>query len=156
MIVDRLDNWKMYFTGADWEMVADFLASLHKGTAEGEYPLKGDEIFARVMSYETRDPEKAALEAHRRYIDIQSVLEGGEGIAWHETDGLNVLNSYDRDKDVEFFKSPAIFPVRIDVTQGYFAAFFPHDAHMPQLNVKGLPLRVKKVVVKIKASLYSK
>ena len=108
-----------------------------------------------MLSYETREPHQAALEAHRRYIDIQTVLFGGEGIAWHPAGCLEVREAYDAGKDVEFYSSPAQFPSRLDVTPGYFVALFPHDAHMPQLELSGLPSWVKKVVVKVNTSLYT-
>jgi YhcH/YjgK/YiaL family protein len=154
MIADKLENWNMYFTGKTWIIVADFLASLHKETPDGEYPIKGEDVFARVMSYETREPDEARLEGHRSYIDIQSVLDGGEGIAWHPTGNLEVSEAYDAEKDVEFYRTPAQFPARVDVQPGYFVALFPHDAHMPQLRVSGMPPWVKKVVVKVDISLY--
>jgi YhcH/YjgK/YiaL family protein len=154
MIADKLENWNLYFTGAEWTIVAVFLASLHEGTPEGEYPLKGKEIFARVMSYETRNPDEARLEGHRSYIDIQSVLDGGEGIAWCPTGNLETVEAYEAGMDVEFYVSPAQFPARVDVRPGYFVALFPHDAHMPQLRVSGMPSWVKKVVVKVDVSLY--
>lgn len=145
----------MYFTGDDWKIVADFLDSLHKDTPEGEYHLKGKEIFARVMSYNTRQINEARLEGHRTYIDIQAVIDGAEGIAWHHTADLETHETYDTEKDVEFFHPPAHFSARIDVLPGYFVALFPHDAHMPQLQVTGMPPLVKKVVVKVDVSLYS-
>lgn len=154
MIVDKLENWGLYFKGADWGIVTNFLASLDKDTPEGEYALKGREIFARVMSYETRGPDKAALESHRSYIDIQSVLDGGEGIAWHPTGNLRPRDAYDEAKDVVFYIPPEKFPARVDVRPGYFVALFPHDAHMPQLQVPGMPSLVKKVVVKVQTELY--
>lgn len=154
MIVDKLENWELYFKGAEWEIVANFLASLSKETPEGEYALKGREIFARVMSYETRSPDKAVLESHRNFIDIQSVLDGGEGIAWHPIESLVIRDAYSEEKDVEFYFSPENLPARVDVRPGYFVALFPHDAHMPQLQVPGMPSLVKKVVVKVQTDLY--
>lgn len=154
MIVDRLENWKMYFAGSDWEIIARFLASLNSNAPDGEYPLKGDLIFARVMSYETHNPDQVKFEAHRSYIDIQSVLVGGEGITWHPVDRLKVSEMYDVDKDVEFYLAPENSPVQVSVSPGYFVALFPHDAHMPQLKVGGRPPWVKKVVVKVHTDLY--
>ena len=155
MIVDKLENWGHYFKGGNWELVSAFLSSLSEDTPDGEYPLRGNEIFARVMRYETREPDTAALESHRAYIDIQAVLVGAEGIAWHHTSGLEIRDEYDAGKDVEFHVSPAVFPARVDVYPGYFVALFPHDAHMPQLRVNGMPSWVKKVVVKVAVSLRS-
>ena len=74
MIVDRLENWEKYHFGKDWKTAFEFLMSLTSDIKDGEYPLKGKEIFALVMSYETRDSGKAVREAHRKYVDIQTVI----------------------------------------------------------------------------------
>lgn len=154
MIVDRLEKWGLYFSGAEWLSAFDFLVSLGAETPEGEYPIMGDKIFARVMSYETRTVADCSLEAHHEYIDLQAVLIGAEGIAWHPVENLLICDSYDPVKDVEFYLPPKTFPVKVDVTPGLFVALFPNDAHMPQLQVDTMPHWVKKVVVKVHVSLH--
>lgn len=149
-----MDKWSLYFAGSDWKKIADFLTSLDENSAEGEYALKGDEIFARVMSYETRRPDEVVFETHVRYIDIQSVLAGVEGIAWCPMRNLLMRTPYDLGKDVEFYDTPETMPLKVDVKPGTFVALFPHDAHMPQLKVAGMSEWVKKVVVKVRTSLY--
>lgn len=153
MVVDSLQNWNLYFSSEDWSMVATFLTSLSSETPEGDYPLKGREIFAKVMGYETRGVETARFESHREYIDIQSVLVGSEGIAWHTAQTLKVSDHYDSNNDIEFYATPEVIPARVDVFPGYFVALYPHDAHMPQLRVDENTPWVKKVVVKIAVAL---
>lgn len=154
MIIDKIENLGLYFAGSEWNTIADFLANLDKDTPEGEYVIRQNEIFARVMSYETLNQDKGTLEAHREYIDIQTVLIGAEGIAWHPSESLEISQLYDDEKDVEFYLTPESLPARVDVTPGNFVALFPHDAHMPQLRVHGFQSRVKKIVVKIHMTLY--
>jgi len=153
MIVDSMERWGRYFDGPAWEAVAEFLGSLTPETPEGEYRLQGGEIFARVMSYGTRAVAEGALEAHRTYLDVQAVLCGAEGIAWHPAGGLEVRQAYDAAGDVEFYHTPELLPARVEVFPGTFVALFPEDAHMPQLQVAGMPGQVKKVVVKVPVSL---
>ncbi|NCP77607.1 MAG: DUF386 domain-containing protein [Desulfuromonadales bacterium] len=154
MIVDNMEKWGTYFSGQAWNAVADFLATLNENSAEGEYPIIGDLIFARVMTYETKSWGEAAFEAHRNYIDIQVVLSGAEGIAWHSAKELDVIKPYHSETDVEFYVTPKTSPARVDVHPGIFVALFPHDAHMPQLKVDGTPERVKKVVVKVRKHIF--
>ncbi len=153
MIVDRLDNWDSYFFGDVGNKVFEFLMSLTPDTEEGERHLQGDDIFARIMSYETRPPEAAVLEAHRKYVDIQTVLTGAEGFEWFPTDGLSTDIPYDESKDAEFYKRPHSGPARIDVYPGIFVVFSPQDAHMPTLMVGDTAELIKKVVVKVKTEL---
>ena len=155
MIVDRLDNWQSCFTGEEMRTVFTYLLALDATVEEGEYPLVDDRIFARVMSYWTKEVKDCALEAHRDYVDIQIVLSGAEGMEWVPTRGLQVKKAYDAASDVEFFLPPVQSLARVDVYPGIFALFFPEDAHMPQIAVNGTPELIKKVVVKIKREVFA-
>ena len=154
MIIDRLENWDNYFSGTTWRCVFDFLRTLHPDAAEKEYPLQGNDVFARVISYETKSPDTAVLEAHRKYIDIQMMIQGIECIKWFPVKALKVGVHYDMIKDVEFFHHPLYCPARVDLCPETFIALFPHDAHMTQLMCGNIPRVVKKVVVKVKRELY--
>ncbi|OVE73970.1 hypothetical protein BVX94_02110 [bacterium B17] len=74
MIFDKVENWQVYGNGEIWKTAFQFLLTLNEDTEDGEYPLLGKEMFARVMSYETKKPEDAVLEGHKKYIDIQSSI----------------------------------------------------------------------------------
>ncbi len=153
MIVDRLENWNSYPFGLAWQQAFDFLRSLKAEVAEAEYPIQGSDIFARVMSYNTRTPQEAVLEAHQKYIDIQTTLVAAEGIEWFPLDKLEIKTPYEAAKDVAFYHRPRPGSARVEVYPGSFVALFPHDAHMPQLIVDNAPGHVKKVVVKINVAL---
>jgi YhcH/YjgK/YiaL family protein len=155
MIIDTLDNWRFYPFGPAWQTAFEFLASLTPGTANGEYPLQDEQIFARVMSYPTQLPETAVLEAHRRYIDIQTTLVGAEGIEWFPAPSLAIKTAYDPANDVVLYHRPGPAPARVDVFPGTFVLLFPHDAHMPGLMVGGKAEEIKKVVVKVAVDLLS-
>ena len=149
MIVDRLENWEKYHFGKNWKTAFEFLMSLTPDIKDGEYPLRGKEIFALVMSYETRGSEKAVLEAHRKYVDIQTVISGRERIEWFPANILLTDIKYDESKDAEFYNYSDNCPAKIDIYPGTFAALFPQDAHMPSIMVGDSPELIKKVVVKL-------
>ncbi len=153
MIVDCLENWKIYPYGAAWKSTFEFLMTLTPNAEEKKYPLQGDDIYAMVMSYETRTPETAVLETHRKYLDIQAVLDGGEVMEWFPTGGLAVNKPYEESKDVEFYHHPNSSFARMNVFPGIFVALFPHDAHMPSLMIGNTPESIKKVVVKVNVKL---
>jgi len=153
MIIDKLENWEFYHFGPAWKLTFDFLKSLTPDSIEKKYTLQGDDIFAYVMSYETKEPELAKLEAHQKYVDIQAVLIGSEGFEWFTKNGLEVDVLYDKSKDVEFFKRSCPGTARVNIAPDSFVMFYPQDAHMPALIVDGKSEFIKKVVVKIKADL---
>ncbi|OGQ87046.1 MAG: hypothetical protein A2512_06585 [Deltaproteobacteria bacterium RIFOXYD12_FULL_56_24] len=149
MIVDRLANYKCYPFGKAWQLAFDFLTSLKHDAEEKKYHLQGDDLFAMVMSYETRSPETSELETHRKYLDIQAVLSGEEVIGWCQAGALEIDTPYDAARDVELYKHPAQGLLRVDLFPGNFMALFPHDAHMPSLMTQQMPVFTKKVVLKM-------
>jgi len=154
MIVDRLENCGKYDFGEAWKYAFDFLTSLDGDAEERKYRIRGDDIYASVMSYETKDPgPDDVLEAHRTYVDIQVVLGPPEGIEWAPIEGLDTVTEYDESRDVVFFSRALPGPGRINVYPGTFVVLFPQDAHRAQFVVDGTAEKIKKVVIKIRADL---
>jgi len=153
MIVDRLENWARYFSGAGMKTAFEFLQSLDAEAEVKQVPLQGDEVYAMVVEYETRGPEDAVLETHRKYVDIQVMLAGRERLEWFPVEGLAVRTPYDADKDVTFYDRHGTGPTGVDMAPGLFVALFPEDAHMPSLMTGSRPAPVKKAVVKITCDL---
>ena len=153
MIVDRLQHYKSYPFGKAWQLAFDFIMSLDHDVEAKKYPLQGDDIFAIVMDYETRYPENAVLESHRKYMDIQSVITGEEGMGWCQVDELQIDTPYDSCRDAQFYKQPEQGLLRLSLYPGNFVALFPHDAHIASLMTQQLPVLTKKVVVKVNVNL---
>lgn len=153
MIIDKLENSAMYNFGEAWSVAFEFLSSLTPDSEDKKYTIQGDDIFAIVMSYKTTEPEKAILESHREYVDIQSVITGGECFECSFRDTLTVDVPYDASKDVEFYKRLTPGHTRVNVLPGTFVMLYPHDAHMAGLMIDDKEEVVKKVVVKIRAEL---
>jgi biofilm protein TabA len=112
--------------------------------APGRYPIIGDELFAIVEQVPAKSKEMAKLEAHRRYIDIQLVLDGDEAMGWKPlADCLNPLAEHSVEKDIRFFHdAPASW---VAVPPGHFCIFFPEDAHAPLVGSG----QIRKVIFKV-------
>jgi biofilm protein TabA len=112
--------------------------------ASGRHGIAGDDLFAIVEQAPGKTREMAKLEAHRKYIDIQLVLEGVDEMGWKPlADCLNPVSDYSAGKDIQFFRdAPASW---VAVPPGHFCIFFPEDAHAPLVSV-GV---VRKVILKI-------
>jgi len=149
MIVDRLQNYRYYPFGKAWQMAFAFLLALPPDAEEKKYPLQGDDLFAIVMRYTTGAAEKAEIESHRKYLDIQSVISGEEGIGWCQTEELEIDTPYNPMQDAVLYKHPEHGLQRVNLFPGNFMALFPHDAHMPSLMTREVPVFTKKVVVKV-------
>ena len=102
MVFDTLDNLPLYRSAHPGLVhVIAFLASrdLHElKTGRIELP---DGITAIVDEYETRQAGEKCTECHRRFIDIQIVIDGVEqaGVA-HRKD-CSTKAAYDDEKDFE-------------------------------------------------------
>jgi YhcH/YjgK/YiaL family protein len=106
----------------------------------------GDGIFVLFQERETYPEKERKYEAHKKYIDIQYVLEGDEIITYRDIKGMPVKIPYDSDKDIMFFDGSAPGSPLL-MTPGYFAIFFPHDAHKPLVTYQSNSVR--KIVLKI-------
>lgn len=148
MIVDKMDKWGTYFEGETWKAAFEFLQTLGPDSEPGKYVIDGANLYAGVDAYTTKEMEECLFEGHRKYIDIQVLLEGIEFIDWAPKSELDSKIPYDDDGDCEFFDDPDLVGGRILLRPGLFAVFFPEDGHMPQTCVEQ-PSKVKKVVVKV-------
>jgi biofilm protein TabA len=112
--------------------------------APGRYPITGDELFAIVEQVPGRAREAAKLECHRKYIDIQLVLEGTDEMGWKTlADCHDPVSDYSAEKDIQFFHdTPASW---IATPPGAFCIFFPEDAHAPLVATGN----IRKVIFKI-------
>ncbi len=153
MIFDKVSNHLLYPLGAAWLEAFLFLQTATPELADGKHQLRGNDLFAIVMGYQTQPVETSELEAHRRYLDIQMLLAGREGVACHEVSELQVIQPYDPATDAELYQVPPVAPARLILKPGDFLAFFPHDAHMPCLMLDQGPENVRKVVIKVAVEL---
>ena len=115
-----------------------------KALAPGNHAVQGEDIFVIVEACAGRTRSEAKLECHRRYIDIQLVLEGIDEMGWKPVaECVNPSTDYDAARDIRFFNdAPSSW---IATPAGSFCLFFPDDAHAPLVSA-GM---IRKVVVKI-------
>src|SRR5690606_3573373 len=115
MIADDLRRWRDYFHGEGWRQAFEYLESLNANSSDVDrVELLCPRVYARVMSYDTRLPKDAVLEAHDRFIDIQMSLAGHEGIDCFVRAELAVQTPYEAERDAVFFQHPVgIIPVRV-------------------------------------------
>ena len=144
MVLDRLENTYLYENlSENFRMVFHYLQKNDlKKLAVGKYTLENG-VYFMVQQYATKPVEAGKWEAHRKYIDIQLVLDGNERIGYAPITGLEEATAYEEEADVQFFEGEGSL---LQVPGGSFCIFFPEDAHMP--GIRGTD-NVPKIVVKI-------
>ena len=132
-----------------WEKAFKFCATTDLSKLEAKrYDLDGDNLYATVSEYLSKNEEAAKFEAHRKYIDIQYVISGKEIMNIAPITTLKeILTPYDATKDIEFLTVAKI--VNCPATPSNFFIFFPSDAHRPGLK-DGVNSPVRKLVIKLK------
>jgi biofilm protein TabA len=111
------------------------------------YDIDGDNLYATVSESMTRN-EDDSFEAHRKYIDIQYVINGAEQMSVTPlSDKKEELVPYDPAKDYELM---TVNTTRsFEATPDKFFIFFPTDVHRPGVKV-GENKIVRKIVVKVR------
>ena len=146
MIIDRLENSHLYSalhmrikTAFDCLQKTDFSV-----LPAGKYEIDGLNLYAMLQQYDTKPKSQGVWEAHRRYIDLQAVLQGTEILGYANIARLTP-GAYDPAKDFLPLSGEGDF---LTFQSDSFVLLFPEDAHMPGIAA-GLPQPVKKIVVKI-------
>ena len=146
MIIDKVENIGKY--SEVHKEAVEFVEAVTKEDFAGHYDFR-DGVFANIDEYETRTFDNCKFEAHKKYIDIQLILDGVEKLDYMSVDELKVSEIYDEERDVMFFENSEELPDSVILRPGKFALIYPHEAHKPQIAIDDKPIKVKKAVVKI-------
>jgi biofilm protein TabA len=110
----------------------------------GIHQIIDKKLFVIVEEAQGRTREEARLECHRRYIDIQLVLEGSDEMGWKPlADCKQPVSDYSEERDIRFFNDTA--DSWIGTPANTFCIFFPDDAHAPLVS-EG---KIRKLIFKI-------
>ena len=99
-----------------------------------------------VQQGTTKAAEGRQLEAHRKFLDIQYILEGGETVGWAPVDTLTPAGEFSTEKDAGMYTGHCDY---LFIQPGYCYVVFPEDAHLPGSHLE-TPVDYKKIVVKLK------
>lgn len=123
------------------------LANLELGWQDLE-----DSIRMNVMSFETTPAEGKKAEMHRKFVDIQLLIEGEEMIEY----GLSQpdLSKYDEYRDEDDYQLTDAIDDKNEVVlkPNMFAIFLPYEPHKPGNSVNSNNV-LKKLVVKVPVEL---
>jgi len=151
MIYDNLDNLETYFHSGEplYEAVC-FARDQAAELPDGDHGLPCGNMLARVMTYKTEPAEQRLFENHRKFIDVQVMLQGSERHDVVTARELIPDGDFNIGKDIGRFKASGLFAT-IHLEPGWFAVYFPQDTHRPNCCI-GEPVPVRKVCMKIPVS----
>lgn len=126
---------------------AEMRRILAEGAEDGRITLDGDSLFINVQSYTSKPESDCGFEAHKRYIDVQLILEGEEIIGYESADRLTLTREYDESADYMLYALGGEYD-KIRLTRGDFVILFAEEPHAPAIAAD-TPAPVRKAVVKI-------
>lgn len=148
--INRKEFAAAYFKNKErWDKAFTFL----KNNDLSKLPVRrneidGDNVYALVQDYLSKNEEAANFEAHRKYVDIQYVINGVEMM---EITPLTMkkaeVTPFNVASDIEYMTVTQ--KTSIKATPERFFMFFPSDAHRPGMKA-GENSRVRKIVIKVK------
>ncbi len=149
MILDQLNMLDLYRESLPHSKeIVGFLES-HDiyALSEGQYPIKDELAFIIIQNYTTRPETEKKWESHRKYIDVQVVLDGSEHIGYRPIDSLSLADDYNEENDYTIYPNDQLEASYLKLSKGDFAIFYPNDAHKPGIHLLNQCL-VKKAVIK--------
>ena len=146
MIIDRIENASLYYSlHSRFKQAFDYINRIDvHNIPVGRHDVDGDLIYTLVQEYTTKRKEEGKWEAHRRYIDLQYVVQGAEGMGYANIHHL---------QPGEYIPEKDFLPLfgegnQVVLKSGCFVLLFPEDAHMPSMAL-GEPAPARKIVLKI-------
>lgn len=148
MVYDSIDNLIKH-TPEFLPRAAEFTKFLELTKTMGFEELReiSDKFPFRLCfnEYETMPPETVPLEAHRKFWDLQVVLEGEELMGYAPLDEMTETVPYEEQEDIAFYSGEA---QTVRIGKGMAVLLAPWDGHQPGLMI-GAPAKVKKIVIKL-------
>ncbi|MBI5664509.1 MAG: YhcH/YjgK/YiaL family protein [Nitrospirae bacterium] len=150
MIYDTIENFKQYVCiHKHFTDVLRFLESAPVSERpDGRYEINDQGAYVVIETYETKDVSDCFIECHRKYIDVQVVIEGIERVGVCHRSACDAF-PYDEEKDFQKLKGHTDL---LALGAGSFMIFYPDDAHMPKVRYGGATGKVKKAVFKVPVS----
>lgn len=149
MILDKIENLSNYVSLNKYFLeIITFLQKTDLGNLkEGKTLLVGEELFLLYNVYNTKVNKLGILEAHKKYIDLQYIIEGEEIINYEVFRKQKIYKSYNSEDDYLLYNEDNSKKIKIE--KGEFVIFFPEDLHFPGNNSSSISKKVKKIVFKI-------
>lgn len=119
---------------------------------EGKFTLSDNRVFVIITTGDTEKADQRKAEVHRKYIDIQILLDGEERIGYSNELDENFASLSKLKNDVLFIEDVKNENF-VDLRPGDFALFYPDQVHRPMCAINS-PTRIKKAIIKAPASIF--
>ncbi|CAM6271672.1 MULTISPECIES: YhcH/YjgK/YiaL family protein [Citrobacter] len=147
MIVGNIHHLQSWLPQELREAIEHIKAHVSETTEKGKHDIDGNRLFYLISEDMTEPFEKRRAEYHARYLDIQIVLKGQEGMTFSTLPAGTPETDWLAEKDIAFLPEGEQEKTVI-LNEGDFVVFYPGEVHKPLCAV-GAPAQVRKAVVKL-------
>lgn len=147
MIVGNIHHLQSWLPEELRQAIEYIKANVTEATEKGKHEIDGSRLFYLISEDMTEPFEKRRAEYHARYLDIQIVLKGQEGMTFSVLPAGKPDTDWLTDKDIAFLAEGEQEKTLI-LNEGDFVVFYPQEVHKPLCAV-GMPAPVRKAVVKL-------
>ncbi|MCZ4676281.1 YhcH/YjgK/YiaL family protein [Citrobacter sedlakii] len=147
MIVGNIHHLQSWLPQELREAIEHIKAHVSETTEKGKHDIDGNRLFYLISEDMTEPCEKRRAEYHARYLDIQIVLKGQEGMTFSTLPAGTPETDWLAEKDIAFLPEGEQEKTVI-LNEGDFVVFYPGEVHKPLCAV-GAPAQVRKAVVKL-------
>ena len=148
MIVTNLNHAATYVSvNPRFAQLFEYVASHDLLAAPlGRIEIDGDKLFINNVESVLQHAEERKLEVHRRYIDVQIILQGTETMGWKPLENVEQFDGeFNEAKDCATAQEPCT--AYVTLREGEMAIFFPEDAHAPLVGSGKVRKAIAKVAV---------
>lgn len=147
MIVGNIHHLQSWLPEELRQAIEYIKVNVTETTEKGKHEIDGSRLFYLISEDMTEPFEKRRAEYHARYLDIQIVLKGQEGMTFSVLPAGKPDTDWLADKDIAFLAEGEQEKTLI-LNEGDFVVFYPQEVHKPLCAV-GAPAPVRKAVVKL-------
>ena len=147
MIIGNIHHLQSWLPDALRQAIEHVKAHVSASTPLGKHDIDGNNLFYLISEDSTEAQAERRAEYHARYLDIQIVLRGQEGMTFSTLPAGEPQTDWLADKDIAFLPEGEQEKTVV-LSEGDFVVFWPGEVHKPLCAV-GAPAKVRKVVVKM-------
>jgi len=147
MIIGNIHHLQVWLPEPLRQAIEHVKAHVTDATPLGKHDIDGNALFFLVSEDSTQPIAERRAEYHARYLDIQIVMRGTEGMTFSTLPAGTPDTDWLADKDIAFLPSGERETTFV-MQEGDFVVFWPGEVHKPLCAV-GQPATVRKVVVKM-------
>lgn len=134
--------------GKNIETCLNFIENEHLTLLKnGQHKLTND-ISYNVLSFKTASSKEREWEAHKEFIDVQTIIEGKEKVDYQHINEMEI-GEYQADDDFLQVNGEPNFSVKME--KNSILILYPEDAHKTGIDVEKSK-EIRKVVFKVKVT----